>query len=108
MTSQPISISRGETVAVGWTLTPVVDITGWTLLLTVAKRANSSGGKVLQVPVSVTSGPAGTFGVTLISADTRLLEPGTYAWDVWRNDPGQERLLASGAFVVSRNARFPV
>lgn len=104
--AQAIRISRGESIALDWTMAPTQDIAGWTFKLYVAKQANSSQ-KVLQATPTVTSAVAGTFGVALASVVTAALLPGSYYWDVWRDDPGQERVLASGAFVVTANARFP-
>lgn len=107
MAQQTVSIYRGEAVSLSWTLAPVTDITGWTFLLTVSKQANSSTGKVLQATPTVTTAAAGVFGVSLSSIVTAALAPGQYFWDVWRNDAGQERMLACGVFVVTANARFP-
>jgi len=106
MAQQSIAIYRGETIKVTWTLEPLTDITGWTFLMTVSKQANSSA-KVFQATPTVVSGAAGTFAVDLLSATTALLPPGAYYWDVWRNDAGQERLLAFGVLSVAANARFP-
>jgi len=106
MAQQSLEIWRGETLSVTWTMAPVEDVTGWLFLMTFSKQPDSSQ-KVLQVAPAVSDAPAGKFAVILSSAQTALLAPGRYSWDVWRNNAGQERLLAFGVVTVRANARFP-
>ena len=93
----PIEIYQGEDVTLDFTMNPVIDITGWTLLLTV-KGGFTAGG-------SVVSGPLGTFTVALTDDNTDSLIPRKYLYDVWRTDSGSERVLARGEFKVVSVAR---
>jgi hypothetical protein len=92
-----IAIYRGEDVALPFTMDPVENITGWTLLMSV-----SGGGAVVFTKAGVvTSGPSGTFSVSLTDAETELLSASeVYDYDVWRTDAGAERVLARGTLRV--------
>jgi hypothetical protein len=92
-----IAIYRGEDVVLPFTMSPVEDITGWTLLMSV-----SGGGAVLFTKAgAVISGAAGTFSVSLTDAETELLAASdVYDYDVWRTDAGAERVLARGTLRV--------
>jgi hypothetical protein len=105
MTEQTITIYRGEAPVLNFTLAPVVDISGWTLKFTVAKKSNSVT-KMCSATPTILSGPAGTFRATLTAAQTDIA-PGAYFFDVWRLDAGFEEVLASGEVVVVGVARIP-
>lgn len=102
---QTIRVYVGEAVALDFTMTPVEDISGWTLAFTVT-RALGSATKKIQQAATVTNGPLGTFTVPLTALQTDHL-PATYHYDVWRVDAGSERLLAIGDFELAVNARQP-
>lgn len=105
-TEQTITVFRGEQAALNFTMMPVVNITGWTLAFTVAKKANSETKMIAPMVAVVQSGPAGTFRVTLTEELLDLI-PATYFYDVWRTDEGFEQPLAYGPFTVSPMARVP-
>lgn len=101
-----IEIYRGETVTLHFSMTPPKDITGWTISFTAAK-ARGSQNKLFQVTATITSGPNGTFDVPITNIQSNIL-PGTYAWDVWRVNPGFDRILGEGDFIISPSARIPL
>jgi hypothetical protein len=103
--TQTITMYRGEQVVLSWTMSPVVNIAGWTLVFTVARKANSPS-KLITQAATVVSGPAGTFTVTLTEEQSNLT-PGSYFFDVWRTDEGYEQVIAIGPFVISPTARVP-
>lgn len=99
-------IYTGEDVQLDFTMSPVENINGWTLVFTV-KVNEMDAPAILSVPGVVTSGPAGTFTVSLSAANTTLLPPNQYVWDVWRIDSGSEVPLALGKLNVRDTARVP-
>lgn len=103
--TQTITCYRREDIAPTFTMDPVENITGWTLLFSVAAQPNDTV-KLFQKTPTITSGPAGTFQVAIANEDTDR-EPGTYAWDVRRTDAGSERVLALGNFVINATAGAP-
>jgi hypothetical protein len=105
ITAQRIVVYRGETATLNFALSTGEDITGWTLVFTVARNRDMVA-KLFQLSASVVDGEAGTFTVALTPTHTNLL-PDDYAWDVWRTNTGYEQVLAIGAFVVSGNVRIP-
>lgn len=103
---QEISMFHGEARGLDFTMTPVEDITGWTIAFTVTRALQTADKLIGPVVATVVSGPDGTFTVDLASADTQLI-PDTYGYDVWRTDPGGERLLAIGDFIITGQVRLP-
>lgn len=97
-----IEIYRGEAVELGFTMNPVVNITGWNLEMTIE---DAPAAKRTTVGAEIVSGVAGTFKVELDAADTAALAPRKYQYDVWRTDSGSERVVAIGDFVVLDVAR---
>ena len=102
---QTISVYRGEQVVLNFTMAPVVDITTWTLVFSLVKKANSTT-KLITQSAPVISGPLGTFRVTLTEEQMNL-SPAIYFFDVWRTDEGFEQVLAIGPFIVRATARVP-
>lgn len=98
-----ISVYQGEDLTLNFTMDPVENITGWTLEFNVRSAASV----VIQKTPVVTSGPAGTFTVSLVDADTNHLTPGVFMYDVWRIDVSTERILAVGNFTLLAVARTP-
>ena len=90
-----LTFFRGEDITIDFTMTPPVDITGWTLSF---KVAVSLGGAVqfTKTP-TIVDGPRGKFRVTIASADTSALAVGRYVWDCRRTDSGAKATLADGA-----------
>lgn len=102
--SQTIRVYRGEQANLRFTMSPFEDITGWTLHFTVAKKANTA--TKLLGPLACTFLNSGQFAVYLTEEDLDQA-PGSYFYDVWRTDEGQEQVLALGAFEIVANARVP-
>lgn len=96
-----ITVYRGEDRLIEVTMEPVVDITGWTLLLSV----HGVGETIFTKDGTITSAENGTFTFTLADDDTAELRPGRYTYDVWRTDSGSERVVAIGEFIITDVAR---
>lgn len=104
-------IFRGEDVRLDFTAyttdtgsTPQ-DITGWTLIFTVAEQANSTSKLITKTCTHVVDAN-GTFYASLASADTDIA-PGRYWCDVYRTDTGYLRCLGSGPFTLEGVAYKP-
>jgi hypothetical protein len=85
---------QGEDVNVTWTMSPIVNITGWTIVFYVGGVANSIR---LQIACTVSNGPAGIFTALIPDADTATLDSGLYAFEVRRTDSGYNTVLSNGA-----------
>jgi len=102
---ESIEVDRGEDITLHMTMTPRKDITGWVISMTVAEAANSPN-KLFQVTATITSGPLGKYDI-IITASQLNIEPGTYYYDIWRVNPGNNRILNEGEFIVTPNAKHP-
>lgn len=102
---QSIKVYRAEDITLNFTMTPPKDITGWVISMTVSKAFNNVN-KVFQVTGTITSGPNGQFSIIITSAQLNIT-PGKYAYDVFRNSPGNLRILSIGDFIIGEDARFP-
>jgi hypothetical protein len=100
-----IKVSRGEDITINATMTPKKDITGWVISMTVAQAPNDLV-KLFQVTATITSGPNGTYSL-IITSNQLNIDPGTYYYDIFRVNPGNNRILNYGEFVISADARFP-
>lgn len=92
-----ITIYRGEDVDLPFTMDPVENITGWTIVLSIKSAAQV----VITKTATITSGASGTFVFALLHADSDDLDPGAYHYDVWRTDTASERVLAIGNFYIA-------
>lgn len=99
-------IYTGEDVLLSFTMSPVVNISGWALLFTV-KLNEMDAASIFSVAGTIVSGPAGTFTVSLTAANTTLLKTNQYVWDVWRTDVGSAVVIALGKLNVRDTARVP-
>ena len=77
----------------------VIDISGWTIVLTLKHRASDTD-VALTVNGAIVSGPSGTYTVTLTAAQTRSLQYGDYHCDIWRTNAGSETLMGIGRLTV--------
>jgi hypothetical protein len=107
-----ISIWRAEAVTLNFNVQQTDDlpsdpenITGWTLAFTVAPIFDSPT-KTLTKAGTVTDGPNGKCSVALTATETNIAV-GSYKYDLWRTDAGQERPLSVGVFNVLPSARIP-
>ena len=105
-TTDSILVYRGEQATLNFTMSPVENITSWAIVFTLSRKVNTAT-KVLTQAATILNGAAGTFRVTLTEEQLDLT-PGTYQYDVWRNDEGQEQVLAIGTFTVAPAVRTPV
>jgi hypothetical protein len=85
-------------------MTPVVDITGWVISFTVATSFGNPT-KELQVTATITNGPLGMFDVIMTQAQTILINPDKYVYDLWKTNTGDQRILSVGDFNVGARAR---
>ena len=107
-----ISIFRGEDITLNFTAyttdtgTTAEDITGLTIYFTVARKKDSKD-KLISKACSLVVAASGTYKAVIDDTDTDDLETGVYYWDTWRTNDGYERLLGSGSFTITGNARIP-
>jgi hypothetical protein len=105
--TDPITVYQGEDVTLNFTMSPLEDVTGWTLLFTVETDPETP--KLIAVAGAITDGPNGKMAVTLDDTTSGTDQtPGSYTYDLWRTDTDSERVLAHGDFHVKDSARFPV
>lgn len=87
---------------------PAVDITGWTIVLTV-KDKYAGTQKLQKTNPTITNGPAGQFTFSLTTTDTQSFPGNTgsnYVFDVWRTDSGSEGVMAIGQWQVLGEVRL--
>jgi hypothetical protein len=106
-TNTALEMAVGEDITLSLSMSPVVDITAWTITFTVARDVNTPAPKLLTKSASIVSGPAGTFSVAMLAADTVAIAPCVYHWDAWRTDSGSARRLGYGTFTLLATARIP-
>ena len=91
---------RGEDITLSFTVSPVENITGWTIAFGVA--AFPGDDIVITKTATVTDGANGIFTVTIPSSDTAALDAGVYRFDARRTDSGNKATLADGTIVLRR------
>jgi hypothetical protein len=104
-TASSFSFRVAEDCPIDVQITPVEDITDWSLVFTAVPDggagANAAALKYTAGPgIRVIDGPNGRLRVTIASADTLLLTPGVYSWEVRRTDTGNNRAEAEGVFYL--------
>lgn len=104
-TTQNLEWFRGEDITLNFTMSPVVDITGWTISFRI--KPPGSDNALLVVAGTITVAASGTFAVALTAAQTTTLSPGTYAYDTWRTDSGAATALTLGTVTVKASSRVP-
>lgn len=97
---------RGEDVELDFTMTPLTDITGWTISCRV-KLTPTDATALLTVNATIQTAAAGTFKVPFTSAQTSGLSANTYAYDVWRTDSGSQAALSIGSLTIKGSPRTP-
>jgi hypothetical protein len=101
--TQDIQFYVGEDIPINAVLDPVVDISGWAISFVM--RFTAGGLPVLVTKtvgsgITIVSGPASTFIIQMLSADTSTLAPGEYVYDVQRTDVGNHRMLVLGTVTL--------
>lgn len=98
-----ISVARGSAKTYNFTHqtsgsnTAAVNITGWTITVTVR---NADGSLLFTKTASVVSGAAGTYTWSVTKANTNVT-PTSYPMDIWRTDSGSETLMGVGQFTIT-------
>lgn len=100
-------IYRGEDVTLNFTMTPLTDITGWTMSFRVKAKLEDASVLLGPINASITTAAAGTFSVPLTAAQTSTLPVGTYDYDVWRTDSGSAATLDLGKLTVKGSVKTP-
>lgn len=101
-----LQIYRGESRSLFFVVSPVTDITDWTLEFNLSRSKNSTT-QVLTKSCTILDAPSGTFRCDLTSDETEALLVGNYFWDVWRTDAGYHRVAGIGKFTIIANVRIP-
>jgi hypothetical protein len=97
-------IYRGEDITLNFTMSPLTDITGWTMSFRLAQGTTT----MLTVSATITTAAAGTFAVALTAAQTSTLSASSqYTYDVWRTDSGSAAALSVGMVTVLGSVRVP-
>lgn len=96
---------KGEALQLNFTMTPVTDLTSWTIVFTLRKNATDAV-SILSINATIVSAPAGTFRISLTKAQTSLVA-GTYQYDIFRTDAGSEACLSIGTFVINQDVLTP-
>jgi hypothetical protein len=102
---QEISFAAYQNITIQVTMSPVTNITGWTLQLNIARNGTSI---LTNTDPSITDETNGIFTFTLTSTQTGVtMGVGTFQYNVWRTDVGSETLLAYGLLNVSNTVPPP-
>lgn len=102
-----LEIFKGEAPTLNFTMSPVVDITGWTITMTIRVNANDAAVVLTKTPATIILAAAGTFKFTLSSAETKALSVGNYAYDIQRVDAGSESVLSIGDLAIIQEVLYP-
>lgn len=100
-------VFSGTDITLQFSMTPVTNVTGWTVLLSFKKNV-SDNTFIKQYAtgsgVTVTDVGNGVWSVNISRADTLLFTvvPGTYCYSFERTDSGFATVLVYGAFQVDR------
>lgn len=94
-----ISFYKGEDVTLTVTMSPVTNITGWTLQFTLRKQYGDTTALITKTTgagITITDAANGVFQVTLASADTVNQELRPYVYDIQRTNAGNRTVLTIG------------
>jgi hypothetical protein len=109
MADLALTVKKGEAVTftgthqVSATDATPVDITGWTIVVTV--KSKEDGSIVFTKPATVTNGPTGKYSWSVVHADTNI-RAGLRDVDAWRTDPGAERSMGQGSFTIAQDVLY--
>jgi hypothetical protein len=100
---QNISFYKGEDVVLNGVLSPVIDITGWSLQFAVQAVVGQNPILILKTTsnggIQIINGPQSLFNVIIHSSDSAI-PAGVYYFDVQRIDPGNHRELVIGTLTI--------
>jgi len=84
----------------------IVNISGWTIQLTLRVHADDTGTPLAQVSASlIGGGTGGQRQPTLSSATVLGVGPGNYAYDLVRIDSGSRRCLSKGPCTIRQDVK---
>lgn len=98
-TSANISFYKGEDITLTVTMSPVTNITGWTLQFMVKKQYGDATAQITKTVgsgITITDATNGVFTVAIARADTSGLDPGVYVFDIQRTNAGNQTVLTIG------------
>lgn len=94
-----IEMFQGEDRVPEFRVTPVEDITGWTIEMFIGLST------VVTKPGFPIDAPSGKYGTPIARADTLSEEAGDYEFEVWRTDALLNRVLAVGTLLLKEAVR---
>lgn len=97
------SFYRGEDVVITVTMSPVTNISGWTIAGQV-KNLLTDPTALITLAGTVTNASAGIFTVPLTAAQTLSLAAGSYPYALERTDSGSSALISEGTLQVRGSA----
>ena len=102
MTNQQVSFAAFEAVNIRTQMSPVVDITGWTLQVNI--RTFNQTVVYQTSDVIFNSAETGLFTFSLSSETTgQTIGAGNYVYDIWRTDENfQTQLVSGNCFVTTQ------
>ena len=104
-----IEFYKGEAIALVFTMTPLTDITGWTIEMNVKYDATDTA-VLLTIAATITTAAAGIFTVNLTSAQTKTLYTSAggrpLAYDVQRTDAAAEAVLSIGSLSILQEVKY--
>jgi hypothetical protein len=100
---QDIIIYKGEDIELDFTMSPVEDITDWTVAFTL-KKSYTSNSAICSIDGSLVDPTNGTFKV-IIDRDNTSIQPGSYVYDVVRTNTDDYSVLSIGTFTVKPGVR---
>ena len=96
---------RGEDKVLQYTIVDsadvAVNITGWTFTWIMRAGASYAGTALLELTsaggaCAITNAAGGIMTVTITDTQLDPIQPGTYYYELWRNNAGNETVLAYG------------
>lgn len=94
--SSNLSWFRGEDVTIDFTMAPVVDVSGWTVVFTLKDQLGGSTQSGFPITATIVDGPRGKFRLAVPSSATSSIPVGRYVWDCRRTDSGNRTTVADG------------
>lgn len=95
----------GEDGVIHCQIMPVENITGWALKCTARKTLSVLPvlfTKIIAGGITITDAPNGKFDITILSADTTGVAPGSYFFDIQRTDAGFKSELGIGTLTIAQ------
>ncbi len=99
---QTLKLIRAQDLTIKGKMSPVRDITGWSITFQVRDSLGGTSriSKTVGSGVIISDGPRGELDITLAKADTSSLTVQSYVWDIKRTDTGNNVVLARGQLIL--------